>query len=180
GQRVLTYPSGALGDNGVFPLEVDLRSDADESLAHFVTHVVVAPVGAGGALTVGQPLNVAWVWPLQAEPAYVANIPINPETLADLKLTGRLGRQAVQLLGATDVPLTLAPSPETLDAWAALGQKLPELDAGAKAVRASVAQGNKQVLAGPFVPLDLPSIVRGDLQDVVTPVDGTRPGELTR
>ncbi len=145
-----------------------------------MTHVVVAPVGANGALTVGQPLNVAWVWPLQAEPAYVANIPINPDTLADLKLTGRLGRQAVQLLTNTDVPLTLAPSPETLDAWAALGQKIPELAAGANAVRASVAKGNKQVLAGPFVPLDLPSIVRGNLEDVVTPVDGTRPGELTR
>ena len=180
GQRVLTYPSGALGDNGVYPLEVDLRSANDESLAHFVTHVVVAPVGANGALTVGQPLNVAWVWPLQAEPAYVANIPINPQTLADLKLNGRLGRQAVELLANTDVPLTLAPSPETLDAWAALGQKLPELAAGANVVRASVAKGNKQVLAGPFVPLDLPSIVRGNLQDVVTPVDGTRPGELTR
>ncbi len=134
GQRVLTYPSGALGDNGVYPLEVDLRSADDESLAHFVTHVVVAPVGANGALTVGQPLNVAWVWPLQAEPAYVANIPINPQTLADLKLNGRLGRQAVQLLTNTDVPLTLAPSPETLDAWAALGQKIPELAAGANAV----------------------------------------------
>src|SRR4029077_16440645 len=115
-----------------------------------------------------------------AEPVYAANIPINPDTLADLRLTGRLGGQATQLVGDTDLPLTLAPSPETLDAWAALGQKLPELDAGAKAVRASVAQGNKQVLAGPFVPLDLPSIVRGNLQDVVTPVDGTRPGEPPR
>ena len=82
--------------------------------------------------------------------------PINPETLADLRPTGRLGRQAGQLVGDTDVPLTLAPSPETLDAWAALGQKLPDLAAGADAVRASAAQGNKQVLAGPFVPLDLP------------------------
>ena len=47
-----------------------------------MTHVVVAPVGADGTLTVGQPLNVAWVWPLQAEPAYlaVAGIyPINPD-----------------------------------------------------------------------------------------------------
>ena len=181
GQRVLTYPSGALGDNGVYPLEVDLRSADDESLAHFVTHVVVAPVGADGALTVGQPLNVAWVWPLQAEPAYVANIPINPETLADLKLTGRLGRQAIQLLANTDVPLTLAPSPETLDAWAALGQKVARARRAAPTRCAPAAiRGNNQVLAGPFVPLDLPSIVRGNLQDVVTPVDGTRPGELTR
>ena len=39
--------------------------------------------------------NVAWVWPLQAEPAYVGGpVPINPTTLADLAPTGRLGRQA--------------------------------------------------------------------------------------
>jgi hypothetical protein len=181
GQRVLLLPTAGLGDNGVFPLAVDLRSAADESLAHFVTHVVVAPVGADGALTVGQPLNVAWVWPLQAEPAYVAGrYPINRDTLADLRLTGRLGRQARQLLGNTDVPLTLAPSPETLEAWAAIGKQDPELREGADAVRQASTLGRNQVLAGPYVPLDLPSIVRSDLQDVVTSVAGTSPGELTR
>ena len=106
GQRLLAYPTSALGDNGVFPLEVDLRSAADESLAHFVTHVVVAPVGADGTLTVGQPLNLAWVWPLQAEPAYleVAGIaPINPTTLQDLEPNGRLGRLRRRFPGADAV-----------------------------------------------------------------------------
>ena len=181
GQRVLALPTAGLGDNGVFPLEVDLRSAAEESLAHFVTHVVVAPVGAEGALTVGRPLNVAWVWPLQAEPAYVAAVPpVNPQTLTDLKLTGRLGRQARQLVANPDVPLTLAPSPETLEAWAAIGKDVPELAVGADAVRRAANSGRNQVLAGPFVPLDLPSIVRGNLQGEVTSVAGTRPGELTR
>jgi hypothetical protein len=179
GHRVLTLPG--LGGNGVFPLEVDLRSPADESLAHFVTHAVVAPVGADGALTVGKALNVAWVWPLQAEPAYVAGpVPLNEATLDDLQLRGRLGRQAVQLLSNTDVPLTLAPSPETLEAWAAIGKESPELKAGADSVRSAATSGRNQVLAGPFVPLDLPSIVHGNLQDVVTSGAGTRPGELTR
>jgi hypothetical protein len=179
GQRVLAYPTAGFGDNGVFPLEVDLRS-GDSSLAHFVTHVVVDPVGANGALSVGQPLNVAWVWPLQAEPAYVAGVPINPETLTDLELTGRLGRQAIQLATNPDVPLTLAPSPETLEAWAALGLKAPELASGADLVRAAATSGRNQVLAGPFVPLDMPSLVHADLQDVITTTDATRPGQLTR
>jgi hypothetical protein len=179
GQRVLTIPSGALGASGVFPLEVDLRSAADESLAHFVTHVVVAPIGADGALTVGQPLNVAWVWPLQAEPADVAApVYVNPTTFADLEPSGRLGRQATQLAGNPDVALTLAPSPETLDAWATLAQKKPELAAGADALRSAALRN--QVLAGPFVPLDLPSLVRGGFQDVVTSSTSTRPSELTR
>jgi len=180
GQRVLTLPTTGLGGNGVFPLEVDLRSEGEESLAHIVTHEVVAPVGADGTLTVGRPLHLAWVWPLQAEPAYVAGGPLNKHTLADLALTGRLGRQALHLLTNSDVPVTLAPSPETLEAWAAIGQQAPELAAGADAVRQAATSGRNQVLAGPFVPLDLPSIVRGNLQSLVTSVAGTRPGELTR
>src|SRR5439155_7136196 len=105
GQRLLAYPSTALGE-GVFPVEVDLRTAADESLAHFVTHAVVAPVGADGTLTVGQPLNVAWVWPLQTQPAYlaVAGLPINVSAFNDLELDGRLGRQAAQLAANSDVP----------------------------------------------------------------------------
>lgn len=181
GQRLLAYPTSALGDNGVFPLEVDLRSAADESLAHFVTHVVVAPVGADGGLTVGQPLNVAWVWPLQAEPAYleVAGIaPINPTTLQDLEPNGRLGRQATQLAANPDVPLTLAPSPETLDAWSSLATKFPELAPGPTAIRSTLPRN--QVLAGPFVPLDLPSLERGGLEGVATTNSATRPSEFSR
>ena len=161
GQRLLAYTSTALG-GGVFPVEVDLRSAADESLAHFVTHAVVAPVNADGALTVGQPLNVAWVWPLQAEPAYVAGkISINPTTLGDVSPTGRLGRQAEQLAANTDVPLTIAPSPETLDAWDDFGASKPELADGALAIRSTIARN--QFLTGPFVPLNVPSVLRSGL-----------------
>jgi hypothetical protein len=187
GQRLLAYPSTALGDNGVFPLEVDLRSADDESLARFVTHVVVAPVNAEGALTVGQPLNVAWVWPLQSEPAYL-NVspqpqgftPINPTTYADLEPSGRLGRQAARLAANPDIPLTLAPSPETLEAWDALALKFPALQAGPAALRSTIARGATQVLAGPYVPLDMPSLARGGLADVVTSSTPTQPSELTR
>jgi hypothetical protein len=168
GQRLLAYPTTAISDGGVYPLEVDLRSANDESLAHFVTHVVVTPVGADGSLTAGGPLNVAWVWPLRADPAYVAGtVPINPSTLADLQPAGRLGRQAAQLATDTDVPLTLAPSPETLDAWSAFSARIPELSTGAAQLRSTVTRD--QVLTGPFVPLDLPSIRAGGLDGVVNP-----------
>jgi hypothetical protein len=164
GRRVLGYPTTAIPDNGVYPLEVDLRNASDESLEHFVTHVVVEPVTADGALTFGAPLQVAWVWPLRADPAYVGNAAfggINAATLADLKPTGRLGRQAAQLANDSDVPLTLAPSPETLDAWNTLGAKSPELAVGAAALRSAGLRN--QVLAGPFVPLDLPALLHSDL-----------------
>jgi hypothetical protein len=61
-----------------------------------------------------------------------------------------------------------------------MGKGTPELAGGATAVRAAATSGRNQVLAGPYVPLDLPSIIRGGLQDAVTSVAGTRPGELTR
>jgi hypothetical protein len=180
GGRFLAYGTANLGDSGVFPIEVDLRSAADESLAHFVTHMVVEPLAADGTLAVGKPLDVAWIWPLQAEPAYVAgNTPINPTTFDDLSPTGRLGKQAAQLAADTDVPLTLAPSPETLEAWATFGKSFPELKASADQVRDAATSGHNQVLAGPYVPLDIPSLVKGNLQDVVA-TPGASTSELTR
>jgi hypothetical protein len=165
GERVLTYPSDSL-PTGVFPVEVDLRS-AEASIAHFVTHIVIEPVGADGALTGGQPLQVAWVWPLATEPGYTAGIPYNPDAYADLEPGGRLARQAAQIDADADVPLTLVPSPETLDTWNTFAQKAPELAAGPAAIRSSIDRD--QVLAGPFVPLDLPSLFKADLAGVVNP-----------
>ena len=167
GHRILLYPTNVISGSGVYPLEVDLRSSSDESLAHFVTHIVVEPLNAGGALTFGTPLQVAWVWPLRAEPAYVGNAaaPVNANTLADLESTGRLGRQAIELGANPDVPLTLAPSPETLDAWNTLAARSPDLAAGVAALRSAGLRN--QVLTGPFVPLDLPAILRNNLGGVV-------------
>jgi Family of unknown function (DUF6049) len=168
GDRLLLLPTTQLAGGGVYPLEVDLRSAADESIARFVTHVVVPDLAADGTLAVGQRLHVAWVWPLRAEPAYVAGgFPINPTTLATLQPGGRLGRQARQLAANPDVPLTLAPSPETLDAWGALGAKLPAVGSGASLLQLSASRD--QVLAGPFVPLDLPAVIGSGLSGVVNP-----------
>ncbi len=169
GQRLLAYSTASLGGSGVFPVEVDLRSAADESLAHFVTDAVVAPVGADGTLTVGQPLNVAWVWPLQAKPANLAvdDFVIDQSVFDELLPSGRLGHQATLLALDTDVPLTLAASPETLDTWSGLATKLPQIAGGAELIRSTVARN--QVLSSPFVPLDLPSLERGGLQDQVAP-----------
>src|SRR5262249_17372245 len=52
--------------------------------------------------------------------------------------------------------LTLAPSPETLDAWSALSRANLDLASGPTAIRSTSARN--QVLAAPFVSLDLPSL----------------------
>jgi hypothetical protein len=165
GARLLALPATNL-TAGVYPLEVDLRNPADESLSNFVTHAVVAELTPDGHLAVGVPLDVAWVWPLTSEPSSLGVGPgPNPVTVTDLTPSGRIGRQATQLADNPDVPLTLAPSPETLDAWEALAGKLSELAPGVAALR-SAAQRD-QVLAGPFVPLDLPSILAAGLSGVI-------------
>lgn len=165
GTRLLTLPLEQLNarlnlrqsGSGVFPLEVDLRTPGDESLARFVTHLVVADIDEAGALSVGQPLDLAWVWPLAADPAYRPDGAPDPEVVDELLPTGRLGRQASYVGDATDVALTLAPSPETLDVWATIGAR--ELDLAVGLSEITGARPRHQVLSGPFVPLDLPSLL---------------------
>ena len=166
GARIVTLPLADLGvrldtrqaGSGVFPLEVDLR-DGDRIVSRFVTHLVVADVDPAGALVVGRPLDVAWVWPLAAEPAYLPDGSPDPTVVAELFPDGRLGRQAALLGENPDVPVTLAPSPETLDAWSALSMREVSLAVGLSQVVGSWPRN--QVLVGPFVPLDLPSLLFG-------------------
>jgi hypothetical protein len=142
--------------NGVYPIEVQLR-DADAHIVDgFVTHVVVADPG-----TPITPLDVAWVWPLVARPAMALDGSYDAHVVADFATTGRLGRQATAIATATDVPLTLAPSPETIDAWSALAGDNIDVAVGAESLRSAVPR--HQVLVGPYVPLDLPALFRGNL-----------------
>ncbi|MET0894270.1 MAG: DUF6049 family protein [Acidimicrobiia bacterium] len=150
--RLNTRQSGS----GVFPLEVELRDGANQGFGRFVTHVVVADVTDAGTLAVGTPLNFAWVWPLVAEPALFPDGNPDPAVTSELTTTGRLGRQAALVGNNRDVPLTLAPSPETLDAWNTQASTNLDVASGAAAIRE--AAGRDQVLASPFVPLDLPSL----------------------
>jgi len=184
GARVLTIPLAELNarlntrvsGSGVFPLEVEVR-DADRALTHFVTHVVVADVGVNGALNVGQPLRVAWVWPLQADPAFLADGTTEPAVAAELLPSGRIGRQAAALATNADVPVTLAPSPDTLTAWATLAAEEPASAFGVEALRSALPRN--QVLAGTYVPVDLPSLIdngfagaiNGELQTGVTALE---------
>ncbi|HEX9505154.1 MAG TPA: hypothetical protein VGA62_04015, partial [Acidimicrobiia bacterium] len=161
GDRLSTGLSGG----GVYPLEVAVRNGNDQSLANFVTHVVVADVTENGGLTVGHPLDVAWVWPLGATPAYLPDGQPDPVVFTELEPAGRLGRQVALLGNAPDVPVTIAPTPETVDAWNNLSSKFPALGGGLTTLRGLA--GHDQVLAGPFVSLDLPSIARGELTGVV-------------
>lgn len=173
GARVVTVPLDQLNarlntrvsGSGVFPLEVDVRV-GDDVLSRFVTHLVVADVNDANVLNVGQPLRFAWVWPLQADPAFTATGTVEPAVAAELAPQGRLGRQAAAVANDPDVPLTLAPSPDSLAAWSALAGNDLAYATDAAGLRGAV--GRHQILAGTYVPVDLPSLIAGGLQSTIT------------
>lgn len=142
---------------GVYPLEVELRDADEETLAGFVTYlVVVAPAGVDGAITT--PLDVAWVWPLSAQPATLPGGGSDPDVVRQLRPDGRLGRQAAALARTAGVPVTIVPGPETLEAWDASAANEPSLAEGVTAIRNAL--GTHQVIASTYVPVDLPSLLR--------------------
>jgi hypothetical protein len=155
-------------DGGVYPLEVQLRDADDLRVDGLVTHVVVANVTPGSVeagaptLAAARPLDVAWVWPIATDPAYLPDGTPDPAVLEQLAANGRLGRQAATIDSLADVPLTLAPSPETIDAWQTIARQRPDLASGVAALLRAASR--TEVLSGPFVPLDLPALTAADLE----------------
>ncbi|HEV3452067.1 MAG TPA: DUF6049 family protein [Acidimicrobiia bacterium] len=154
----------AVPQRGVYPLEIELRDSQEQGLARFVTYLVAVDAGLGGQ---PQPLTtrlgVAWVWPLAARPALQPDGSIAPAVTTALQPEGILGRQVAALARHPSVPVTLAPSPETLDTWSTLARVDPGAGAGASELRGAVDTGQVQALAGPYVPVDLPALLRGGL-----------------
>lgn len=162
----------SLRQAGVYPLAIELRDGNDRTQSSFVTMAVVVAAGAfGGAAPLTQRLGVAWVWPLEAGPSTRPDGSNDPAVTAELRPQGRLGRQAEALTRAGDVPLTLAPGPETLEAWVAQGRDDPAIARGANAL--IDASGRFQVISGTYVPTNLPSLLAGGL---VSAVDGQLAG----
>jgi hypothetical protein len=175
GSRTLTFPLQAddaprdptrlqLRRTGVYPVEVELRQPDGTRLAGFVTPVVAVAPGVNGGPAIGQRLGVSWVVPIVAPPAYQADGKPDPDVVADLRPDGRLGRRAVAFANA-GAPLTLAPGPETLEAWTQLAGNDPVLTTSLNALRDAL--GRSQVLSGPYVPIDVRSLVSGGLSNEV-------------
>jgi hypothetical protein len=164
GARTVTLgvqPDGPLPfrRTGVYPVRVELRDAAGDTLAGFVTPVVaVAPDTGGGAI--GQRLGVTLVVPMVTRPAYGADGKPVPEVVNELTPEGRLGQQAISMASST-TPVTIAPGPETFEAWTELAQNNPSLTGSLDALRDALSR--TQVLAGPYVPIDVRSLVDGGL-----------------
>jgi len=177
GSRTLNFPLQAedaprdpnalqLRRTGVYPVEVELRQPDGTRLAGFVTPVVAVAPGANGGPAVGQRLGVSWVVPMTAPPAYQADGKPDPSVVSQLRPDGRLGRRAIAIANS-GVPLTLAPGPETLESWTQLANNDPGLTTSLNAMQDAL--GRSQVLAGPYVPVDVRSLVSGGLSAEVGP-----------
>ena len=153
------------GRSGVYPVEVELLS-SDGPVDGFITPLVVLAPGV-------VPLTVSWVWPLDATPAHLPSGRIRSSASRAMAPGGRLARMVAAAARHPDIPLTLAPSPETLEAWAELGDP----DGGTGAVAGTLATARsilppaatttRQVLAGPYVPVDMPTALANDLDTEV-------------
>lgn len=149
------------GQTGVYPLTIELRRPGGPALDHFVTPLVVVAPGL-------VPLTLAWVWRLDATPAHSPEGKIRSPVRSAFGPSGRLLRLVDALAGAPDVPLTLAPTPETLEAWAeaaerGLGEPGGPARNGLATLRTAVAEPTRQVLDATYVPVDLPPLLAADL-----------------
>ena len=160
-----------LSRTNVYPLELELRDPDDNALAEFVMPLVVIVPNADGTPVVGERLRVAWVWPLSAAPAIQPFGEPDPAVVEQLNPNGRLGRQAAALAAAPDLPFTVAPGPETLDAWTLLAANDPALADGLAGMQEALE--TNQVLSGPYVPLNVPSLVTNGFRNEVD-VERTR------
>ena len=165
GSFTVTLPSEELGlrsSAAVYPVTVSLDGP-DGELDRLLTHLVRLPSGADRDAT---PLSVAWVQPVEAPPA------LRPDGTLDLRRDGEALEALATALARSDTPLTLAPSPETLDA---LGEERPAaLSDLRRAARGRV------VLRRPYVDVDVEELVATDLApEVREAVDRGRASLLT-
>ncbi len=146
---------------GVYPLSVELRDHDDHVVGHFVTYVVVVDPSTAPAPRLG----VALVWPLTAAPVSIPGERVAASVAGELGASGRLGQQALALRDNPDVPVTLAPGPETLQAWFDLARQDSGVADTASALKGAL--GRDQTVSGPYVPIDVPSLLNAGLAEGV-------------
>ena len=124
-------------NTGVYPVEIELRDpESGERVASFVTQLVAVAPAINGA-PMGEPLNVAWIWKIAADPATHPGGALRPGFVQTTGPNGRLTRLASAAAHAVNLPLTLVPGPETLESWAQHAKTDPAAAPGLTALRAA-------------------------------------------
>lgn len=131
--------------SGVYPVSVELRSRS-ATVARMVTHILYRtdPVR-------GERLAVAWIVPIHSPPTRPGTPRLSREQ--DARLTTLANALSVH----ARLPLTLAPTPDTIDA----------LDASDPAVVSRIGRSvvGREILASTWVPTPLPAMLAAGLND---------------
>jgi hypothetical protein len=144
---------------GVYPVEVELREIGGGPVAdRFVTHLVFVP----GPLQ-GPKLGVAWVAPVHAAPSLS---PGGNRRLSDAAST-HLAALASAIERFPTLPLTLRPTPETLQALAASSRPA---DAETARMLGRAAQLH-QLLPSTYVPVSPPAYGADDQAELAAQLD---------
>jgi hypothetical protein len=155
GAVTMGFTPGAAGallsGRGVYPVEVRVRSAAGDVLGSVVTYLTYLKAETPEYET---PLDVAVLIDIAAPPSLR---PDGTEVLPPGALDRAVERIDV-LRGTPDIPLTLAPRPETLEG---LAQGEPPAAAAAEDLRSIAAR--RPVFARPFVDVDLGALQRAGL-----------------
>jgi hypothetical protein len=148
-------PSGC---EGVYPVQVELQDQTgNRPLDRFTTHLVFAKAPPSGSK-----LGFTWILPAHAPPA------VAPD--GRRSLPADQSRQLSELAGSLarheSVPVTLAPTPETMQA---LADSPRPIDHQTLATFTTVAADPiQQVLTGPYVPVSLAGLADVGLADQAT------------
>ena len=156
----LAYPmaeDAGLDDYGVYPLRLLVRDPGGNTLAQLVTYLVVLP-DEGNEFPA---LSVAFVMEIGGHNG------LHPDGTVLLDAETRAAVDArVEVLRSSRLPLTVAPSPETLDA---LGNPGADEQSQSLLDRLHAAMAGRAPLARPYVDLDLDALAAANL---VTQVPG--------
>jgi hypothetical protein len=125
---------------GVYPVEVLLTDETGTAVDNLITYLLLLPDGEDFP-----PLGVAVVMEIGAAPGLKpdGSVQVRQDELA------QIGARAEALLSAPDLPATVAPIPETLDALAHSDPPPPVLN------DLDTALEGREVLARPYVDIDL-------------------------
>jgi hypothetical protein len=152
----LDCPPGSCG--GVYPLRLQL-SEQGTTVGSMFTYLVYASPPAGT-----QRVRLAWIVPLELPTVGPLGPPASPSG-PEPEVTGATTAALSAVLGVLSshpaVPLTLAPSPATVAALSSSSR--PAARSALAAMEALAVSGGRQVLAGPYVPVDAGAVVSAGL-----------------
>lgn len=150
---VTAYVTPSVTREGVYPVRVELREkESGDVLDDFVTHMVTLPTGVDA-----DPLDVALVVPVHAPPSVRTDGTMSigdrwSDAFADL---------ATELADHPTLPLTLAPTAETIEALATSTRAADRETVSA--LTRVVDRGGHQLVSGTYVPTDVRALLDAGL-----------------